>query len=408
MLFLIRGCTFSACRYYGNIINKIKPFPLYSLFLNLNIKDASLCKFFSAEKNSIELDENIKRYLNRLTDAYQSNETEKNESINEILKLKTIPELLNKKIKVTENIKNLTDLDCNDEEMKKLVKEEELTFQRELVEVDKKILDEILQTLGKDEYDQVIMEVVAGAGGQEAMLFAKDLFNMYINYLNYLEFEYEVLELSVSSISGLRKAVILISDSRAFEKLKYEGGTHRVQRVPVTEKSGRMHTSSVLVTIFPEPRDVDIAIEEKDLKIEAKRASGAGGQHVNTTDSAIRITHLPTGISVTNQTDRSQLKNKKIALMKLKSILHQIELDKQVSFISQIRKKQMGIQGKIRTYNFNQDRVTDHRVSEGTVHNLKGFLKDGEPLEKLQDRLYKQMQQETLMEILKSLESELK
>nr|XP_012150223.1 PREDICTED: peptide chain release factor 1-like, mitochondrial isoform X2 [Megachile rotundata] len=331
-----------------------------------------------------------------------------NESINEILKLETIPELLDKKIKIIENIKSLTNLASNDEEMKKLVKEEQLMYQQELVEVDKHILDVILQTLGKEYFDQIIMEIVAGAGGQEAMLFAKDLFNMYINYLNYLEYEYEVLEMSVSPISGLRKGVILISDSRAFEKLKYEGGIHRVQRVPVTEKSGRMHTSTVFVTIFPEPRDVDIKLEEKDLKIESKRASGAGGQHVNTTDSAIRITHLPTGISVTNQTDRSQLKNKKVALMKLKSILYQIEMDKQVSFITALRKKQMTKLEKIRTYNFNQDRITDHRILDGTMHNLKGFLKDGLPLVELQDRLYKDMQHETLLEILKSLESELK
>ncbi|XP_003707442.2 mitochondrial translation release factor 1 [Megachile rotundata] len=408
MLFLIRGCTFSACRYYGNIINKVKPSPLCPLLLNLNKKDPSICKFFSAEKYSITLDENIKKYLNRLTDVYQNNEKQMNESINEILKLETIPELLDKKIKIIENIKSLTNLASNDEEMKKLVKEEQLMYQQELVEVDKHILDVILQTLGKEYFDQIIMEIVAGAGGQEAMLFAKDLFNMYINYLNYLEYEYEVLEMSVSPISGLRKGVILISDSRAFEKLKYEGGIHRVQRVPVTEKSGRMHTSTVFVTIFPEPRDVDIKLEEKDLKIESKRASGAGGQHVNTTDSAIRITHLPTGISVTNQTDRSQLKNKKVALMKLKSILYQIEMDKQVSFITALRKKQMTKLEKIRTYNFNQDRITDHRILDGTMHNLKGFLKDGLPLVELQDRLYKDMQHETLLEILKSLESELK
>lgn len=298
-----------------------------------------------------------------------------------------------------------------DEDMKKLAKEEELMYQQELTEIDQELLDVILQTVGAENYENVIMEIVPGVGGQEAMLFAMDLFNMYIHYLNYLEFKHEVMELSYSDIYGLRKAVILISDSKAYEKLKYEGGVHRVQRIPSTEKGGRMHTSTAVVTIFPEPRDVDIELQEKDLKIEAKRASGAGGQHVNTTNSAIRITHIPTGISVTCQTDRSQIQNKKVALMKLKSVLYQEQLDKQESFISDLRKKQIGTKlrnEKIRTYNFSQDRVTDHRISNGTMHNLKGFLKDGTSLVELQDRLYKDMQKQTLLEIIKKTESQLK
>ena len=410
MLFLIRGCTFGACRYYGNIINKSKSIPLSPLLLNLNVKP-SIYKLFSTERNLCIDNESIKRYLNLLMDAYQNDGKKEHESISEILKLQMVPILLDKKIKIVENIKTLTDLGRKDEDMKKLAKEEELMYQQELTDIDQELLDVILQTVAAENYENVIMEIVAGVGGQEAMLFAMDLFNMYIHYLNYLEFKHEVMELSYSDIHGLRKAEILISDSRAYEKLKYEGGVHRVQRIPSTEKGSRMHTSTAVVTIFPEPRDVDIELSEKDLKIEAKKASGAGGQHVNTTNSAIRITHIPTGTSVTCQTNRSQIENKKIALLKLKSVLYQEQLNKQVSFISDIRKKQIGTRmrnEKIRTYNFSQDRVTDHRISNGTMHNLKGFLKDGTSLVELQDRLYKDMQQRTLLEIIKKTESQLK
>lgn len=254
------------------------------------------------------------------------------------------------------------------------------------------------------------MEIVPGVGGQEAMLFTKDLLNMYINYFDHIGFNYEILELN-NEINGLRKVTLLISDINAFKKLKYESGVHRVQRIPATEKSGRLHTSTAVVTILPEPKDVDIKLEEKDLIIESKRASGAGGQHVNTTDSAIRITHIPTGIIVNCQTNRSQIKNRQFALKKLKSILYQEQLNKQVSFINQLRKKQIGKRlrnEKIRTYNFNQDRVTDHRISNGTMYNLKEFMENGTGLEILEDRLYKDMQSKIKLEIIQDMLSQLK
>lgn len=299
----------------------------------------------------------------------------------------------------------------DNEEMKKLVTEEGSMYEEQLLEVDRKILDRLLRILCVESYDNVILEISPGVGGQEAMLFAKDLLNMYTSYFDYLGFTYEIMELLESDTSGIRKAVLLVSDNRAYEKLKFEGGVHRVQRIPSTERTGRLHTSTAVVTLLPEPKDVDIVLEEKDLKIESKKASGAGGQHVNTTNSAVRITHLPTGKSTTCQTDRSQLKNKKLALRKLKSILYQERLDEQFSFISDVRKKQVGMRlrnEKIRTYNYNQDRVTDHRISNGTMHNLKDFMKNGVSLEELEDRLYKDMQEKTLLEIIRKMESELK
>ncbi|KOC64768.1 Peptide chain release factor 1-like, mitochondrial [Habropoda laboriosa] len=411
MLFLIKGCTFSACRYYGNIISRAKLLESWcQLFPNLNRKLPSINKLFSTEKNLFVINANVQRYLNNLMNAYQS-EDEIKGTISEIFKLHNISLLLDKKIKIIENLKNLSDLISGNEEMKDLAKEEESLYKQQLLEVDEKIINIILQHLGGGYYDNVIMEVVPGVGGQEAMIFVQDLFNMYIGYLDYLGFTYEIMELLECEPNGLRKASLLISDSKAFEKLQYESGVHRVQRVPATEKSGRLHTSTAVVTIIPEPKDVEIQLEEKDLKIEAKKASGPGGQHVNSTNSAIRITHLPTGKVVTCHTDRSQIKNKKLALMKLKSLLYEEQMNEHDSIISEMRKKQMGSKlrnEKIRTYNFNQDRVTDHRISNGTMHNLKDFMRDGVGLEELEDRLNKDMSQKTLLEIIEKTDSQLK
>lgn len=295
--------------------------------------------------------------------------------------------------------------------MKNLIREENLTYARQMSQIDKKILDIILQKIDTENYDNIVMEIMPGVGGQEAMLFAKDLLVMYLNYFDHLGFSYETLEHHESDAGGLRKATLLITDNNAFKKLKYESGVHRVQRIPITEKSGRLHTSTAVVIITPEPKDIEIKIDEKDLIIESKKASGAGGQHVNTTDSAVRIIHIPTGKSVTCQNNRCQIKNRKLALTKLRTILFEEQLDQQVSFINKIRKKQMGMRlrnEKIRTYNFNKDRITDHRISDGTMYNLKEFMENGADLEKLEDRLYKDMQPKTTLEIIEEMMSQFK
>ncbi|XP_043254705.1 peptide chain release factor 1-like, mitochondrial isoform X2 [Colletes gigas] len=342
--------------------------------------------------------------------AYKNND-QKNKSIVEVLKIQTVTELLNEKLKITENLKNLHELVNNNKELKSLAMEEKSAYEQHLLNIDERIVDTILENLGDESYENTVVEIVPGVGGQEAMVFVKDILNMYQGYLNYLGLDYEVIELDNSEQGGLRNAVMVVSSEKAFKNLKYESGVHRVQRVPTTEKGGRMHTSTAVVQVLPEPKDIEINLENKDLKIETKRASGAGGQHVNTTSSAVRVVHIPTGTTVTCQIDRSQIKNKKWALLKLKSILYQQEFSKQTSFIATLRKKQMGMRSrneKIRTYNYNQDRITDHRIGNGTLHGLKEFMKGGPMLEELQDRLHKDMQQKLLLEIIQKMENELK
>lgn len=400
MLILIKACTLSACRYHGGIISRIKPLKWDSLFLNKETTYKT--RLFSTEKCVSAIEASLQKYLNRLMNAYE-NEDCNEESISEVLKLRDIPLLLDEKVKVTENIRSLNDLVTDNEEMKQLAKEEKEIYEKQLRDIDGRILENIVQNLGVEHYESVIMEIAPGVGGQEAKLFVKDLLDMYMSYFDYLGFNYEMMELFEVEGGGIRKVSLLISDSRAYEKVKYESGVHRVQRTPATEKSGRVHTSTVVVTVCPEPRDVDVKLNEKDLKIESKKASGAGGQHVNTTNSAIRVVHLPTGKTVTCQSERSQIKNRKLALKKLKILLYEEQLDAQTSFIGELRKRQMGKRlrnEKIRTYNFNQDRVTDHRISNGTMYNLKELMKDGASLEKLVDKIYKDMQRKTILEIV--------
>ncbi|XP_033205626.1 mitochondrial translation release factor 1 [Bombus vancouverensis nearcticus] len=411
MLFLIRGCSLNSYQYCRNFIAKTKLIEsCYPVFLNLNKKaNLSICQFCS-KATLFVTNEHVRKYLDHLMNAYQNGD-EKRGSISDILKIHEIPQLLNEKIKIIENIKDLNDLVPENEEMKDLIRKEDLAYARQMSQIDGKILDIILQKVDTENYDNVVMEIIPGVGGQEAMLFAKDLLVMYVNYFDHLGFSYETLEQFESDTGGLRRATLLITDNNAFKKLKYESGVHRVQRIPATEKSGRLHTSTAVVIITPEPKDVDIKIDEKDLIIESKKASGAGGQHVNTTDSAIRITHIPTGKVVTCQTNRSQIKNKQLALTKLKTILFEEQLDQQVSLINKIRKKQMGSRlrnEKIRTYNFNQDRITDHRISNGTMHNLREFMENGADLEILEDRLYKDMQPRTTLEIIEEMMSQFK
>ncbi|CAK9822580.1 Peptide chain release factor 1-like, mitochondrial [Anthophora retusa] len=410
MLVLIKGCTFCACRYYGNIVSRTKLFELWRpLFLNLHVKLPSISKLFSSEKNLFATEAYVQKYLNDLMNAYRNEENQENFS--QILKLARISLLLDEKIKINENLKNLSDLVNENKEMETLAKEEESLYKEQLLEIDDKIINTILQHLNTGHYDNVFMEIVPGIGGQEAMIFTLDLFNMYKKYFDYLGFQYEVVELLESDgTNGLRKASFLIFDSKAFEKLQHECGVHRVQRTPATEKMGRVHTSTAVVTVTPEPKNVDIQLDEKDLKIDAKRATGAGGQHVNTTNSAIRITHIPTGKSVTCQSNKSQIKNKELALIKLKSLLYEEQLNNQDSLISEMRKKQMGRRlrnEKIRTYNFKQDRVTDHRIPNGTVHHLNNFF-EGVGLEELTGRLNRDMKQKILLEIIEKTDSQLK
>lgn len=294
--------------------------------------------------------------------------------------------------------------------MKKLVDEEETLYKEQLNELDKRLLNTILANMCKESYNSIIIEITAGVGGQEAMLFVKDLCDMYIGYARYLGLTLETIDMEMNGINGIRNTSIMVSGDQAF-KFRHEGGVHRVQRIPATEKSGRIHTSTASIAVLPAPSEVDIAINDKDLIIETKRASGAGGQHVNKTDSAVRITHVPSGVIVECQMERSQFKNKRIAMTKLRSILYEQEMSKQVSFTSELRRKQMGMglrNEKVRTYNYNQDRVTDHRLQDGTFHNLPEFMQGGALLEELEKRLYDDMNMKILLELVTKLETQLK
>ena len=266
-----------------------------------------------------------------------------------------------------------------DEEMKEMMLEEMRELEEKLPEVEQ---DMKILLLPKDPNDEknVIVEIRGGAGGDEAALFAGNLFRMYTRYAERNRWKTEIIEKNEIGVGGIKEAVFSIQGHGAYSRLKFESGVHRVQRVPETESSGRIHTSTATVAVLPEIEDVkEVEINPSDLKIDTYRAGGAGGQHVNMTDSAVRITHLPTGIVVGCQDERSQLKNRDKAMKVLASKLYEMELEKQRSEVESNRRLQVGTGArseKIRTYNYPQGRVTDHRIKL-TLHRLEAVL-DGE------------------------------
>ena len=275
----------------------------------------------------------------------------------------------------------------DDAEMKALAEEEyyELKETVEGLEQEIKFL-----LIPKDEADtkNAILEIRAGTGGDEAALFASDLYRMYQRYADIRGWKFESMSFSDTGIGGIKEASATISGTDVFARLKFESGVHRVQRVPETETSGRIHTSAATVAVLPEAEEVDVQIEEKDLRIDVFRASGPGGQSVNTTDSAVRITHIPTGIVVQQQDEKSQHKNKAKALKVLRSRIYEEERLRQMNERSEHRKSQVGSgdrSERIRTYNFPQGRVTDHRINL-TLYKLDKIL-EGEGLEEMIDAL---------------------
>ncbi len=242
----------------------------------------------------------------------------------------------------------------------------------------------------------IILEIRAGTGGDEAALFAADLFRMYTKYAESKGWKVEVMDMHSTGVGGLKEVIASIQGRGAYSRLKYESGTHRVQRVPLTETSGRIHTSAATVAVLPEAEDVDLKIEEKDLRVDTYCASGPGGQGVNTTYSAVRIVHIPTGLMVQCQDSRSQIKNREKAMKVLRSRLYELELESQEKERAQERKSQVGSgdrSERIRTYNFPQNRVTDHRINL-TLHRLTQIL-DGQ-LDELIDSLITHYQAEKL------------
>lgn len=266
----------------------------------------------------------------------------------------------------------------NDEEMRELAKEElnECKQKLTVIEEELKIL-----LLPKDPNDEknVIVEIRGGAGGDEAALFAAELYRMYIKYAERQRWKIDMMNLNENGLGGFKEVVFMINGKGVYSKMKYESGVHRVQRIPVTESGGRIHTSTSTVAIMPEAEEVDVELDLNDCKFDVFRSSGNGGQCVNTTDSAVRLTHIPTGIVISCQDEKSQLKNRDKALKVLRSKLYELELEKAHNAEAEARKSQVGTgdrSEKIRTYNFPQGRVTDHRIKL-TLHQLDNIL-DGD------------------------------
>ncbi|EGO3155474.1 peptide chain release factor 1 [Campylobacter coli] len=286
-------------------------------------------------------------------------------------------------LKAKEYLKTLDSIEenktlLNDAELGELAKEE----LKNLEELKPKLEEELkILLLPKDPNDErnIFLEIRAGTGGDEASLFVGDLVKAYARYAENRGYKLEIVSSSEGSVGGFKEIIMLVKGAGAFSRLKYEGGTHRVQRVPQTESQGRIHTSAITIAVMPEVDDIEIEINPNDLKIDVMRSSGHGGQSVNTTDSAVRITHLPTGIVVVNQDGKSQNKNKESAMKVLKARLYEMQESERLAQESEARKSQVGSgdrSERIRTYNFPQNRISDHRINL-TLYRLDAILQDG-------------------------------
>ena len=329
------------------------------------------------------------------------NENLKNEELikfsKEYAELKPIYEKIQEFNKIKNELSEAKEL-FNDPEFKDLAGDEVSKLEERLIIQDKELQ---LLLLPKDVNDNrsVILELRAGTGGDEAALFVSDLLRMYERYSDISNWKVESISSTPSQLGGFKEIILSISGENVFSKLKYESGVHRVQRVPETESGGRVHTSAATVAVLPEAEEVDVEIANSDIRIDTMRSSGAGGQHVNTTDSAVRITHLPTGIVVISS-EKSQHQNRAKAMQVLRTRLYDLSISSQQNEIASARKSQVGSgdrSERIRTYNFPQGRVTDHRINL-TLHKLEEFL-EGEVFDEMIESLTLQAQEESLSNI---------
>ncbi|KOB70975.1 Mitochondrial translational release factor 1, partial [Operophtera brumata] len=316
-----------------------------------------------SQQNTVNLsDPAIQTYLKHLMLEHDDLHSKLRKSMDEtrrLLEIKPIVNVLDQRISLYDSIESLKELikKDGDGEMQKMIKEEAQIYLKRMKEIDNDLLSILLEPQLSE--GGVLVEVTAGAGGLEAMLFARQLFELYESHASYKGWQVDIASLERSDMGGLRKASMLLSGYGVPELMRMEAGVHRVQRIPTTEKGGRIHTSTVSVAVLPQPTEVELEIPERDVVIETKRASGAGGQHVNTTDSAVRLVHTPTGTMVECQEGRSQIKNKEIAFQKLRTLLLEKQIEEQSSKINSERKSQVGSGNrneKIRTYNYPQDR----------------------------------------------------
>ena len=355
----------------------------------------------------INLEDNIKKFLKRKLEIEETLSTSNldpkeyatlSKELSDITQVTDLSSLINLKKNELEDLYILLRDKESDADLQDMAREESKMLENELNSLNKKLE---LAILPKDKDDQrnVILEVRAGTGGDEAGIFAANLFNMYQKFSMNNNWKFEILSVSDTGVGGYKEAHANIVGGGAFGKLKFESGVHRVQRVPVTETNGRVHTSAATVAVLPEAEDVEINLNEKDLRIDVYRSSGPGGQSVNTTDSAVRITHIPSGIVVSQQDEKSQHKNKAKAMKILLARLYDQERQIQNSKIASTRKNQVGTgdrSERIRTYNYPQGRVTDHRINF-TLHKIEKII-EGEGLDEIIDNLILKDRMEKLEE----------